>query len=394
MDPKIERLKQRFFQVFGDQGRHVTVTKAPGRVSLIGDHTDYNEGYGLAANFPQEITVVAQRRADGMLGMYSLDFEERIQVPIHNLRYVAGDGWANYPKAVMWALETAGQKLDGMNLLISGNVLQGSGLSSSTALAAACALAAASVEGFKLEPKAMAKVLQRAENQFMNVHSGILEPLCIMEATQGNALFMDARTSETEQIPLALDGALMVVLDSGIARSLKTGDYAKRQEECREALKLLQTKNSAYHALRDVKVLPFERYKKVLPNVLAARAEHVVYENDRVIKAREALLANDAVVFGELMNRSHKSLSRLMQCSNEEMDALVLIAQSDPACLGARLTGGGFGGAAVALVKEEGLDEFLEKVKRGYWQRVGGKMKSWVLDVVNPAMEIEEEEEE
>jgi len=394
MDPKIERLKQRFFQVFGDQGRHVSVTKAPGRVSLIGDHTDYNDGYGLAANFPQEITVVAQRRADGMLGMYSLDFEERIQVPVHNLRYVPGDGWANYPKAVMWALETAGQKLEGMNLLISGNILQGSGLASSTALAAACALAAASVEGFKLEPKAMAKVLQRAENQFMNVHSGILEPLCIMEATQGNALFMDARTSETEQIPLALDGALMVVLDSGMSRSLKTGEYAKRQEECREALKLLKVKNSAYNALRDVKVLPFERYKKVLPNVLSARAEHVVYENDRVLKAREALLANDAVAFGELMNRSHRSLSRLMQCSNEELDALVLIAQGDPACLGARLTGGGFGGAAVALVKEEGLDEFLDKVKRGYWQRVGGKMKSWVLDIVSPAMEIEEAEEE
>ena len=390
MDPKIERLKQRFFQVFGDQGRHVTVTKAPGRVSLMGDHTDYSDGYGLAVNFPQEITVVAQRRGDGMLGMYASEVEERIQVPIHNLRYVPGDGWANYPKAVMWALETAGQKLEGLNVLIEGKIPQGSGLASSTALAAAVAMAAASVEGFQLEPSAMAKVLQRAENQFMHAHSGIFEALCVMEAGQGNALYMDGRTMDTEQIPLALDGALMVVLDSGVSRSLKTGDYAKRQEEVREALKLLKTKNPAYNALRDVKVLAFERYKKVLPNVLSARAEHVVYENDRVLKAREALLASDAVVFGELMNRSHRSLSRLMQVSTEELDALVGHAQADPACLGARLTGGGFGGVAIALVKEEGLDEFLEKLKRAYWQKVGGKMKSWVLDLVSPAREIEE----
>jgi galactokinase len=391
MDPRLERLKQRFFQVFGDQGRHLTVTRAPGRVNLLGDHTDYNEGYGLAANFPQEITVMAQRRGDGMLGMYSCEVEERIQVPIHNLRYVPGDGWANYPKGVMWSLENAGEKLEGMNLLIEGRIPQGAGLGSSTALAAACALAASSVEGFQLEPEAMAKVLQRTENQFMNVHSGILEPLCILTAGQGNALFMDARSLESEEIPLALDGALMVVLDCGVARSLKTGDYAKRQEECREALKLLKTKNETYKALRDVKVLAFERFKKVLPNLLSARAEHVVYENDRVLKAREALKANDAVAFGDLMNKSHRSLSRLMQCSTEELDTLVGLAQGDPACFGARLTGGGFGGCAVALVREDGLDEFLERLKRGYWQKVGGKMKSWVLDIVGPASEIVED---
>lgn len=390
MDPKLERLKQRFFQVFGDQGRHVAVTRAPGRVNLIGDHTDYNEGYCLPVNFPAEVTVIAQRRADGMLGMYSLENEERIQVPINNLRYVPADGWANYPKAVMWALETAGEKLEGLNLLIEGKVPQGVGLASSHALAAACALAASAVEGFQMTPREMAKVLQRAENQFMNVHSGIMDPLCILEAEKGNALFIDCRTLETEQLPLAMDGALVVVLDSGISRSLKIGDYNKRREECNEALKLLKTKNPAYTALRDVKVLAFERFKKVLPNVLSARAEHVVYEDDRVLKAKEALIAGDAAAFGELMNKSHRSLSRLFQTSTEELDVLVNHAQADPACFGARITGGGFGGCAVALVKEEGIDEFLDRVKRQYWQKVGGKMKSWVLDIVSPAAELED----
>jgi galactokinase len=390
MDPKIERLKQRFFQVFGDQGRHVAVTRAPGRVNLIGDHTDYNEGYCLPVNFPAETTVISQRRADGMLGMYSLENEERIQVPIHNLRYMPADGWANYPKAVMWALETAGEKLEGLNLLIEGKVPQGVGLSSSHALTAACALGASAVEGFQMTAHEMAKVLQRAENQFMNVHSGIMDPLCILEAQKGNALFIDCRSHEVEQIPLAFDGALVVVLDSGISRSLKTGDYNKRREECKQALGLLKSKNPAYTALRDVKVLAFERHKKVLPNLLSARAEHVVYENDRVLKAKEALVAGDAAAFGELMNKSHRSLSRLFQVSTEELDALVAQAQADPACFGARMTGGGFGGCAVALVKEEGLDEFLDRVKRQYWQKVGGKMKSWVLDIVSPAAELDE----
>jgi galactokinase len=364
--------------------------RAPGRVNLIGDHTDYNEGYCLPVNFPAETTVISQRRADGMLGMYSLENEERIQVPIHNLRYMPADGWANYPKAVMWALETAGEKLEGLNLLIEGKVPQGVGLSSSHALTAACAQGASAVEGFQMTAHEMAKVLQRAENQFMNVHSGIMDPLCILEAQKGNALFIDCRSHEVEQIPLAFDGALVVVLDSGISRSLKTGDYNKRREECKQALGLLKSKNPAYTALRDVKVLAFERHKKVLPNLLSARAEHVVYENDRVLKAKEALVAGDAAAFGELMNKSHRSLSRLFQVSTEELDALVAQAQADPACFGARMTGGGFGGCAVALVKEEGLDEFLDRVKRQYWQKVGGKMKSWVLDIVSPAAELDE----
>ena len=390
MDPKIERLKQRFSQVFGDQGRHMAVTRAPGRVNLIGDHTDYNEGYCLPVNLPLEVTVVASRRNDGMLGMYSADFEERIQVPVHNLKYMPGDGWANYPKSVMWALENAGQKMEGANYLISGTIPQGAGLASSAALEAAIALAASSVEGFTMERPAIARALQHGENQFVGVHSGPMDQTTILMAEKGNALFIDCKTHETEQVPLAFDGAAVVVLDSGVARSLKTGDFNKRREECKEALRLLKTKNEAYTSLRDVRVIAYERHRKVLPPLLSIRAEHVVYENDRVLKAKEALLAGDAAVFGDLMNKSHRSLSRLMQVSIEEVDALVALAQSDPACLGARLSGGGFGGCVVALVKEEGLDLFLEKLQRSYWQKVGGKLKHWVLDIVEPAHEVEE----
>ncbi len=394
MEPRFEKLRQRFQQVFREESRHQVVARAPGRVVLMGDHTDYNAGWSLATNLPTEAIVVGSRRNDGMLGMYSVEYDERIQVPLASLKYLADDGWANYPKSVIWALETAGQKFGGMNILITSNVLQGGGLASSTAIEAAVALVAATLEGFTLERPALAKNLQKAENQFIGAPSSILEPLSILSCEKGNALFVDCREQTTEQIPLMLDGAVLVVLDSGVSRSLKGGEHAKRREECKEALKALKARNEAYETLRDVRVLAFERHKKFLPPILAKRAEHVIYENDRVLKMVEALRAGDLPLIGELMDRSHHSLSKLFKASTEEVDALVELAKRHEACLGARMTGGGFGGCAVALVKEEGLSSFLEQLPRAYRAKVGGKTEAWVVDIVEPASEIEDESEE
>lgn len=394
MEPRFEKLRQRFQQVFREESRHQVVTRAPGRVILMGDHTDYNDGLVLASNLPNEAVVVASRRNDGMLGMYSVEYDERIQVPLASLKYLAGDGWANYPKSVIWALETAGQKFGGMNMLITSNVLQAGGLASSTAIEAAVALAAAALEGFTLETPALARNLQKAEGQFIGAPASLADPLTVLSCGKGNALFVDCRSQAAEQIPLVLDGAVLVVLDSGVSRSLKGSEHAKRREECKEALKALKVRNDSYEALRDVRVLAFERHHKALPPILAKRAEHVVYENDRVLKAVEALRAGDAAALGELMDRSHHSLAKLFKASTEEVDNLVELARRHEACLGARLTGGGFGGCAVALVKEEGLSSFLEQLPRAYRAKVGGKTQAWVVDIVEPASEIVDEEEE
>lgn len=391
-NPSSEKIRAKFFQIHGDHGTHVMLTRAPGRVNLMGEHTDYNEGYVMPTNLGgMEVIVAASRRSDNMISMYSMDYEERISATLGNLKNMQGDGWANYVKAVFWSLENAGHKLPGMNLVISGNIPQGSGLSSSAALEAAVAQAALITEGGSIDLVRLAKNLQNAENNFIGVQSGIMDQMSVLLAPSGNALFLDCRSMEADGVPIQFEDAHLLVIDSGVSRSLKGGDYNKRPEECKEALKLLKTKNATYTALRDVKVLAFERHKSVLPDLLRKRAEHVVYENDRVLKAKEALLAGDAVTFGELMKKSHRSQSILFQTSCEEIESLISICNTQPSCLGARLTGGGFGGCIVALVKDDGLESFSDNLKRAYRQKVGGKAVIYPVMPTEPAGEIAED---
>ncbi|MES2202370.1 MAG: galactokinase [candidate division FCPU426 bacterium] len=392
MNPSHEKIRAKFVQIHGDHGNRIQLTRAPGRVNLMGEHTDYNEGWVLPTNMGgMEVVVASSRRSDNLISMYSMDYEEKLSATVGSLKNMQGDGWANYVKGVFWALENAGYKLDGMNLLISGNIPQGSGLSSSSALEAAVACAILASAGGAVDPVKVAKALQAAENQFIGVASGIMDPMSVMAAPSGNALFLDCRSLEADGIPVHFEDAHLLVIDSGVSRSLKTGGYNKRREECAEALKLLKTKNPAYTALRDVRVLAFERHKGVLPNLLRMRAEHVVYENDRVLKAKDALLAGDAEQFGALMKKSHRSQAVLFETSCEEIESLYSIATAQESCLGARLTGGGFGGCLVALVKSDGLESFSDNLKRAYRQKAGGKAIIYPVVATEPAGEIPEE---
>ncbi len=395
MNARHEKIRQKYYQVFGDHGKYVSMVRAPGRVNLMGEHTDYNNGFVLPTNLGGlEVIVAAQTRSDNSLSLYSMDYDERMTVTLGTLKYMAGDGWANYVKAVFWALENAGHRPTGMNILISGNIPQGAGLSSSAALEAAIAAAALISEGAQMEAPRLAKALQSAENSFIGVQSGLMDPMSVLNAEKGHALFLDCRNGDTEQIPLKLEGATLLVIDSGVSRSLKTGDYNKRREECKEALKLLKLKNDKYESLRDVKVLAFERWKTSLPGALRNRAEHVIWENDRVLKAKEALLAGDMVTLGDLFNKSHNSQARLYNVSTEEIEILVGLARGHDACLGVRLTGGGFGGCLVALVKDEGVENFAETVKRGYQKRAGGKAVIYPVIDTEPTSEIVDEDDE
>jgi galactokinase len=385
------RIRNKFLQVFRDDGNTTMLTRAPGRVNLMGEHTDYNEGMVLPTNLGgMEVVVAGQRRNDNVVSMYSMDYDERLSCTLGNLKNMQGDGWGNYVKAVFWALENSGHKPSGMNILISGNIPQGSGLSSSAALEAAVALAAMLAEGGSVDPVKTAKMLQQAENGFMNVHSGIMDQMSVLLAPKGHALYLNCRSLEADGIPLQLEGVRLLVIDSGVSRSLKNSEYNKRREECKEALKLLKTKNESYQALVDCKVLAFERHKSVLPGLLRMRAEHVIYENDRVIKSKDAILAGDAVALGELFKKSHRSQSLLYQTSCDEIEALVSIANAQESCLGSRLTGGGFGGCIVALVKDEGLETFADNIKRAYRQKAGGKAIIYPVQATEPAGEVQD----
>jgi galactokinase len=385
-----DKIRNKFQQVHRDEGNVVLLSRSPGRVNLMGEHTDYNDGMVFPTNLGgMEVVVAAQRRSDNMLSMYSMDYDERINCTLGNLKNVQGDGWANYLKSVFWSLENQGHKLDGMNILVSGNIPQGSGLSSSAALEAATALAALTAEGGTMDPVKVAKALQQAENQFIGVQSGIMDQMSVLVAPKGHALFLNCRTLEADGVPLNLDGVRLIAIDSGVSRSLKSGEYNKRREECKEALKLLKKKNDSYQALVDCKVLAFERHKSVLPNLLRMRAEHVIYEIDRVYKAKEALLAGDAVALGNLFKKSHRSQSLLYQTSCEEIETLVNICNDQEGCLGARLTGGGFGGCIVALVRDESLESFADNLKRGYKQKAGGKATLYPVIATDPAGQVE-----
>ncbi len=368
MNERWGKLRQKFLEVYGDAGggKRLVLVQAPGRVNLIGEHTDYNEGYVLPMALDRGVLVAAQRRSDKTLSLYSMDFDEKIQVPLANLKYLPEDGWANYPKAVFWSLLNAGHKLEGYNLVISGNLPQGAGLSSSAALELAVAYAATALGDWPWEAVPMAKLCQRAENQFVGVQCGIMDQLAVSAAERGKAIFLDCRSLEFEGIPVAFDKAQFVVIYSGISRGLKGSEYNQRREECQQALKLLQARNPKYTALRDVGVVAFERHKSALSGRLRQRAEHVVYENDRVLKARQALAQGDAEAFGKLMTRSHQSLQRLFQVSCEELDSLVEIALQTPGVHGARLTGAGFGGCTINLVEKDAVENFKETIARQY----------------------------
>jgi galactokinase len=355
---------------------------------LIGEHTDYNQGYVLPTTINRDILVAAQRRNDRTLSVYSMDYSERITAPLGLLKARPEDGWANYVKSVFWALENAGHKLEGYNLVISGDVPLGAGLASSAALELAVAAALTGSGDWPWDAPTMAKICQRAESQFMGVPCGLMDQMVSAVGKPGEALFMDCRSLQTESLPLALGSACFVLANSGVTRGLNGSSYAERREECRLALKALQQRNPKYEALRDVGVVAFERHKSALTPRLRARAEHVVYEDDRVLKAKEALKAGDAQVFGALMLKSHRSLQRLFEVSCPELDQLVDLAQDIPGVYGSRMTGAGFGGCTLHLVEGSALEKFKDQLAREYRKKVGLNPVFIPVEPAAPAGEV------
>jgi galactokinase len=388
MSERLQKLRSKFLEIYGDSGGKLAFGRAPGRANLIGEHTDYNQGYVLPTAINRDILVAAQRRSDRALSVYSMDFSERITAPLALLKLRPEDGWANYVKSVLWSLENAGHKLDGFNLVISGDVPQGAGLASSAALELAVLAALTPLGDWAWEPAAMAKLCQRAESQFMGVPCGLMDQMVSAAGRPGEALFMDCRSLETQSLPLALGGARFVLVNSGVTRGLNGSAYSERREECRQALKALQARNPKYEALRDVGVVAFERHKSALTPRLRARAEHVVYENDRVLKAKEALKAGDAAAFGALMLKSHRSLQRLFEVSCPELDQLVDLAQAIPGVHGARMTGAGFGGCTLNLVEEAALASFKDQMAREYRKKVGLNPVFIPVEPAAPAGEV------
>jgi galactokinase len=357
-----DRVESAFRQRFG--GDAPLLVRAPGRVNLIGEHTDYNGGFVLPIAIDREVWIALAPRGDGHVAVHSLDYGDTTVFELSGLSHT-GDGWPEYVKGVAWALQQAGRAPGGWQGVMGGNVPRGAGLSSSAAVELAALRAFAAVTPLPWDAKAMALLGQRVENGWIGVNSGIMDQLVVAAGIRDHALLIDCRSLEIEPAPLP-PAAAVIVLDTSTRRGLVDSAYNERRSQCEEAARYF-----GVPALRDVDSAGFAGMAVGLDPVVRRRARHVVTENERTLEAAHAMRAGDVRRLGELMNASHESLRVDFEVTNAALDAIVGIAQAQPMCLGARMTGAGFGGCAVALVAAEGVEAFIEDVTVRYRDATG-----------------------
>ncbi len=371
-------MRRIFLERFGGGPRDVRVTRAPGRVNLIGEHTDYNEGYVLPVPINRHVWVAAGRRGDRTVSLWADDLRERAEFQIDRTEYDVEHRWANYVIGVADVLFGKGYVLGGADIVIKGDVPQGAGLSSSAAIEIAAARAFAGLFGLEIDPVEMAYVGKSAENEFVGVQCGIMDQFVSALGRPDHALFIDCRTNEYDQIPLD-PGFKVVVVNTMVKRELASSAYNERRAQCEEGVKLLRMNLSHIRALRDVSLEDFKRHQHELSDIVRKRCRHVIYENPRVLEAVEVLRTKRLDRFGVLMYESHESLRDDYGVSCLELDALVKAARGLPGTVGARMTGAGFGGCTVNIVRKEDVREFIRTIRERYRDVTGLKADVYLV---------------
>lgn len=378
------KLLKKFNDIFGGEGE-VHSYFAPGRVNLIGEHTDYNGGHVFPCALSIGTYGLARKRRDNKLRFYSVNFERLgvIETSLEDLIPSESAGWTNYPKGVMWAFEKRGFKMPcGVDFLIYGNIPNGSGLSSSASLEVLTGLMLREEYGFDaLTMQDLAIIGQYSENNFNGMNCGIMDQFASAMGKKDCAIFLDTSTLNFEYAPVKLPTAKIVITNSKVKHSLVSSAYNDRRNECETALKDLQT-------VLDIKSLgelteeEFESNKAVIKSdICRKRAKHAVYENQRAVKAVQALKNNNIEEFGRLMNASHVSLRDDYEVSCEEIDVLVNLAWETPGVIGSRITGGGFGGCTVSIVENDAVDNFIESIGKKYKEKVGHEAEFYVVEI-------------
>ena len=378
-----QNVLDKFKELFGDDGE-IGVYFAPGRVNMIGEHTDYNGGHV----FPCALTIgtyaVARKREDKKLRFYSLNFEHLgvIESSVENLKPEKEADWTNYPKGVMWAFGEKGMPVEsGMDLVLFGNIPNGSGLSSSASVEVLTGFILRDMFGFEVSNQDLALIGQYSENKFNGVNCGIMDQFAIAMGKAGHAIFLDTATLEYEYAPIKLENAKIVISCSNKKRGLGDSKYNERRSECETSLAEIQeVKDIA--SLGELTEEEFEAVKEqIQSDVRVKRAKHAVYENQRTVKAVEALQNNNVTLFGELMNASHVSLRDDYEVTGIELDTLVEEAWKVEGVIGSRMTGAGFGGCTVSIVKDEAVDTFIEQVGKAYEAKIGYAADFYVVEI-------------
>lgn len=395
-----DNLEQEFTNCFGHSPEFIV--SAPGRVNLIGEHTDYNDGFVFPVAIDKYIHIAASPRSDRQVHLHALDMDEEAIFSLDVPDESETPAWCKYLKGVAHLLQEMvlsgiGHVQQGMSAVITGNVPIGAGLSSSAALEVASALAfmgvcgleitdtgvdtKADITSIELPPTELAALCQRAENEFVGVNCGIMDPTISLLGKTDHALFLDCRTLEYEQVPFSLTDMLLVICNTNVKRELASSEYNKRRAECERGVEIMQQWMPSITSLRDVSLENFRKYEAELLQITQKRCRYVIEENTRVQNAVSALTAKDISTFGTLMNESHAGLRDAYEVSCDELNVLTDIAQSIDGVIGARMTGAGFGGCTVNLVYSHAVDAFHDQIMKKYTQRTGIKPDIYVCNV-------------
>jgi len=360
----------KFIKIFSDKPQ--VVVRAPGRLELLGNHTDYNGGYILAVAVDLYTTILARKNNSSRVRLYTREFNRQTEFDLSEITQNPEAKWADYVKGVIVELKKAQVSLDGFDAFIYTSIPMGMGLSSSAALETATAYTVGELFGHKVEGMELAKLCRRAENDFVGSRCGILDQFCSVFGKEHSALFLDCLTLEHEVIDFDDSNCALVVADSAVEHSIAEGEYSTRHRECFSAAALIgKVLHRKIKLLREVQPEEFQQAADKLPEIERKRARHIVEENQRVLAGVSAVKAGEIEKLGQLMFESHRSSSTLFENSCEELDALVKIAAKHPAAIGAKLSGGGFGGCTANLVRKEGVGDFAAYIKNEYQKTIG-----------------------
>ncbi|PFG14893.1 galactokinase [Bacillus sp. es.036] len=385
----MKSLNAQFRKVYGEGGE-IRSFFSPGRVNLIGEHTDYNGGHVFPCSLSIGTYAVARKREDSFVRFYSMNFENQgvITVDLKELIYDEKDDWANYPKGVVSIMKDSGYAVSGFDVLYFGNIPNGAGLSSSASIELATAVLLNELNDLHLEMVEMVKMSQRAENEFVGVNCGIMDQFAIGMGKEDAAVLLDCNTLEYTYSPVVLENASLVISNTNKRRGLADSKYNERRSECERALSQLQ-EHLQIESLGDLTVETFEANKQHITNPIdQKRAKHAVYENVRTIEAAKRLKAGEFDAFGQLMNESHVSLRDDYEVTGLELDALVEAAWAEEGVIGSRMTGAGFGGCTISIVENQFLDSFQTNVAKTYKEKTGLTPEFYVVEIGAGAREI------
>lgn len=381
------KLIEKFYNLYGKG--EVRTFFSPGRINLIGEHIDYNGGYVLPCAVELGIYGCVRERNDNKIRLASQNIGLRVEVDIDDLKYNRKHGWANYPKGVIYFMEENGYRISGMDILFWGNIPNGAGLSSSASLELLTAEIVNNLfNNSSIDKMDLIKISQKAENDFIGVKCGIMDQFAVAMGRENQAMLLDSHSLDYKYVNMNIENYKLVIMNTNKGRKLSNSKYNERRKECEKALNTLKE----YKNIDNLCQLTIEEYAQleeyILEKTIKNRARHVVYENKRVLNACEALESGDILKLGELFVQSHNSLRDLYEVTGIELDTLVETALKQETCIGARMTGAGFGGCAIAFVEGESVEDFMVKVGEIYNKKIGYKADFYLAGIGNGTREL------